>query len=967
MARQWKHVKRYGQDQESKPEPTHRRDIDNRNTQASGDRTNQRDQEDSIEQDRRRRIEQTKNGRFVGFQAVRSSQNAAVPSEKAQSRGFQGQRLSRERPLIGNVSRENNSASKKEEPQERPSHAQRQREIGHISRFSESPKYHQYEQDSADRPSPVFQSSHAPSQDFRLGKGTKSPVTDTVSKGGMTRWLPQFHTNDLARPAQKRQVQGNLTADADWLESMSLKRRQTDGYISNPGSRDPYAPSASVSPSPDGNAQADTVLGNYNNQNSDNPVHSVPETYAQPQSVIKHSDKFIRKDTRSRSRNNPSDSSVSSYLNHSSNSVTPYAYSQRSRKPRSTQDDYEDQAFEYDEDQDEARRRRREQRKKEKAAQKRALPPTPIYLPEFITVGNLAKVLRVRVDQFTRKMQDLGFEDTNNDHLLDAEVAGLIAAEFNFEPVIDTDSENQDLQARPPAEDKSVLPPRPPIVTIMGHVDHGKTTLLDYLRKSSVAASEHGGITQHIGAFSVSMPGGRLITFLDTPGHAAFLSMRQRGANVTDIVILVVAADDSVKPQTVEAIKHAKAANVPIIVAINKIDKEDKNVDRVKQDLARYGVEIEDYGGDTQAVYVSGKTGQGLSELEENVVALADILDMRAEVDGQAEGWILEAATKKAGRVATVLVRRGTIRQGDVIVAGSTWAKIRTLKNEAGVQVPHAGPGTPVEVDGWKDQPAAGDEVLQATSEQQAKSAIDYRLTRVEKEQMAADTSAINESRRLEQEKRESLANASTASPTTAPGVSPGDQLADSQPPLAPSDQEPASTTLPLVLKADVSGSVEACVNAVTGLGSASVNILILRSSVGPISESDITFAASSGAQIVSFNQTTTPEMYRLAERESVRLVEENIIYRLTDQVKARLEALLPEKVETRVTGEAEIAKPFEIGVGGRKKVLVAGCRVRNGVISRANKVKVLRGGEGGENVFDGEFPLKFLHGFWKW
>ncbi|KAL8711914.1 MAG: hypothetical protein Q9225_007043 [Loekoesia sp. 1 TL-2023] len=450
------------------------------------------------------------------------------------------------------------------------------------------------------------------------------------------------------------------------------------------------------------------------------------------------------------------------------------------------------------------------------------------------------------------------------------------------------------------------------------------------------------------------MPGGRLITFLDTPGHAAFLSMRQRGANVTDIVILVVAADDSVKPQTVEAIKHAQAAKVPMIVAINKVDKEDKNVDRVKQDLARYGVEIEDFGGDTQVVCVSGKTGQGLDELEENVVALADILDMRAEAHGQAEGWVLEGATKKAGRVATVLVRRGTVRRGDIIVAGSTWAKIKSLKNEAGTQVSHAGPGTPVEVDGWKDQPTAGDEVLQATSEQQAKSAVDHRLAKAEREQMAADMSAVNESRRLEQEKREALADASIASSRAVTDTPASDQPTDSQSSVSTTTQEPTITTLPLLLKADVSGSVEACVNAITGLGTATISPLILRSSVGPISESDITFAVSAGAQIVSFNQTTTPEMSRLAEREGVKLVEENIIYRLTDLVKGRLEELLPEKVEHRVVGEAEIAKPFEIGIGGRKKMLVAGCRVRNGVVSRANKVKVLRGGEGGECVFDG-------------
>ncbi|KAL8803114.1 MAG: hypothetical protein Q9182_003364 [Xanthomendoza sp. 2 TL-2023] len=628
----------------------------------------------------------------------------------------------------------------------------------------------------------------------------------------------------------------------------------------------------------------------------------------------------------------------------SSNVRTPYDRSSGRRKPRYKQMRDEEHDLD-DEDQYEIRERRRERRIKEKAVQTRALPPKPIFLPEYISVGNLARVLRVRVEDFSDKMQSLGFEETNHDHVLDSEVAGLIAAEFNFESIVDTVSESQDLQARPPAEDQSLLPSRPPIVTIMGHVDHGKTTLLDYLRKSSVAASEHGGITQHIGAFSVPMAGGRQITFLDTPGHAAFLSMRQRGANVTDIVILVVAADDSVKPQTVEAIKHAQAAKVPMIVAINKIDKEDKNIDRVKQDLARYGVEIEDFGGDTQTVCVSGKTGQGIDELEDAIVALADLLDMRAESGGQAEGWVIEATTKKAGRVATVLVKRGTMRRGDIIVAGSTWARVRTLKNEAGVQVIHAGPGIPVEVGGWKDQPIAGDEVLEAESEQQAKSTVAFRIAQAEKARMATDMSAVNETRRLEQEKREAVEFDSTTDTTLPAKVT-------TETPSFAAPAKDATITLPLLLKADVSGSIEACLNAITALGTPTIFPQILRSAVGPISESDISLAASSGAQIVNFNQTTTGDMVRLAERENVKLVEENVIYRLMDLVKGALEMLLPPKIEVKVLGEAEVAKGFEIGIGGRKKMWVAGCKVRNGAVGRNGKVRVLRGGA---SVFEGQ------------
>ena len=610
---------------------------------------------------------------------------------------------------------------------------------------------------------------------------------------------------------------------------------------------------------------------------------------------------------------------------------------------------------EFDDDDDlhaERRSQRKKQREKAKVAQKVGVPPTPIYLPEFISVSNLAGVLRVRVEDFLHKMKDLGFEETNNDHILDAETAGLVAAEFNFEPIIER-IEDQDLVALPPAEDKSILPARPPVVTIMGHVDHGKTTLLDYLRKSSVAASEHGGITQHIGAFSVPMPGGRLVTFLDTPGHEAFLSMRQRGANVTDIVILVVAADDSVKPQTIEAIKHAQAAKVPMIVAVNKIDKEDSDVQRVKQDLARYGVEIEDYGGDTQVVCVSGKTGQGMEELEDAAVALADILDMRAEVNGQTEGWVLEATTKKAGRVATILVRRGTLRPGDFIVAGTSWARVRSLRNEAGAMVPSAGPGTPVEVDGWREQPAAGDEAIQAPDEQKAKSVISYRLEASNRKKMAADMEAVNETRRLEQEKREQLEKAAALAETN-----PNAPTASSQTQTPPTSS-PALQEVFFIVKADVSGSVEAVTNSVSALGNSEVHPHILRSGVGPVTEFDVDHAAVAKGHIINFNTVVEGQILRMAESKDVSIINQSIIYRLVDDVKAKLGEKLPSVTTQRVLGEAEIAQIFEINTKGRVTVPVAGCKVRNGVISKTAKIRVLRDTE---VVFDGMFhPLHHI------
>ena len=594
----------------------------------------------------------------------------------------------------------------------------------------------------------------------------------------------------------------------------------------------------------------------------------------------------------------------------------------------------------------------KKERKKERAARKSAAPPTSIILPEYISVVNLAIALRVPLNRFGAKMHELGFEDTNHDHILDAETAGLIASEFNYEPNIVTPNESHDIRARPPVEDKSLLPPRPPVVTIMGHVDHGKTSLLDWLRKSSVAASEHGGITQHIGAFSVSMPSGRLITFLDTPGHAAFLDMRQRGANVTDIVILVVAADDSVKPQTLEALKHAQAAKVPIIVAVSKVDKEGLDLDRVKKDLARHGVEIEEYGGDTQVVPVSAKTGQGMVELEEAVIALADLLDFRAEKDGAAEGWVLEATKRKAGRAATVLVSRGTIRPGDVIVAGPTWTKARTLRDASGARLLTAGPGTPVEIDGWREQPKAGDQVLQAESEQQAKSAVDYRIEVAARDQMAADMAALNEARRAELQRREQKAEEKDEQPQEdkvqerGAGEESGSGSGSGSSELQAAKTQPGTKDVFFIIKADVSGSVEAVLNSVSALATSEVCPQIISSGVGPVTEFEIDHVATAGGHIISFNLDVEPSMIRRADQAGVEIISHNIIYRLIDDVKARLLEHLPPIVTLRVLGEAEIAQIFQFTVKARVQVPFAGCKVRNGVITRKGKVRVMRKGK---------------------
>ena len=591
----------------------------------------------------------------------------------------------------------------------------------------------------------------------------------------------------------------------------------------------------------------------------------------------------------------------------------------------------------------ELKRERKKLRKQEKAQDKVKASGPQIILPDFISIGNLASALKVRIEDFAHKLIDMGFDDVSHHHIVDGETAGLIAEEMGFRPIIPSKDSQDDIVALPPPTDTTFLMSRPPIVTIMGHVDHGKTTLLDWLRKSSIAASEHGGITQHIGAFTVQMSSGRSITFLDTPGHAAFLEMRARGANVTDIVILVVAADDSVKPQTIEAIKHARAAKVSIIVAISKMDKEDANAERVKQDLARQGVEVEDFGGDTQTVCVSGKTGLGMEELEESTIALADVLDVKADTTGQVEGWVLEATSKKSGKAATVLVRRGTLAVGDVLVAGQTWTRVKTLRNEAGVLVDSALPGTPVEVDGWREQPDAGAEVLQALGEQQARRAVEVRVNRAESEKLAADVVAMNEARKAEEAKRE-----------REKAIENEDSNASSE--EFRTQSTPGLTEVPFVLRADVSGSVGAIEASVLALGNSEVRPSILRSSFGPLSENDIDFAATAGGHVLSFNQPVDGIIKRMAEQMGVKVLDGNIIYRLTDDVKAILEDRLPPLITNRVTGEAEIAQVFEINLKGKKKLPVAGCKVRNGTIAKGSKVTVLRDKE---VLYDGESNLR--------
>lgn len=645
------------------------------------------------------------------------------------------------------------------------------------------------------------------------------------------------------------------------------------------------------------------------------------------------------------------------------------------RRSRYDEDDdpYEEDDYDYEEI-----RRLKAERKAQKAAKKNE--PIPIHLPELIGITALADALKIKHDVFLQQLGELGFEGVTLDSLMAGETAALVAQEYGFEPTVDLGA-SRDLKPRPPPEDPSKLPPRPPVVTIMGHVDHGKTTLLDYLRKSSVAAQEHGGITQHIGAFSVSLSSGKVITFLDTPGHAAFLTMRERGAQATDIVVLVVAADDSVKPQTLEALKHARAYHVPIVVAITKVDKHGADIALVKADLDSNGVEIEDFGGDVQVVLVSGKTGQGMEDLEENILTLSEILDLRAERDGMAEGWVLESSLKPIGRTATVLVKRGTLRPGDFIAAGLTWAKIRHMRNEAGALVEEAPPGTPVEILGWKDLPAAGDQVLQGENEDRVKDAVSYREGLYEQEKDAAAHEVIAEQRRQHQEKRareRAVIEASGLKTSTssvggvwnnrkAAQVNQAKQqaielaaAAEAEYASAQGDQEGVAKMVNFVVKGDVHGSVEAVCAAILELGNHEVRPRVLRSAAGPVTEFDVEHAAASGSTIVNFATTTPPHVARLAEENGVRILDHNVIYRLVDDITAQLSSHLAPDVSSRVLGEAEVLQIFPINFQGRKYKNVAGCRVRHGVVSRTALYRIHRGSE---KIFDGEFPpfLSFL------
>ncbi|WVF66881.1 translation initiation factor IF-2 [Kwoniella sp. CBS 6097] len=600
-----------------------------------------------------------------------------------------------------------------------------------------------------------------------------------------------------------------------------------------------------------------------------------------------------------------------------------------------------------------------------------------VYIPRTVSTANLAKIFGVKLFHLQTRMMrlDMSEDQRRSDYLLNAEQACDIAIEYGFNPVVD-DEASFDIYPDPDPTDMTSQPLRPPVVTIMGHVDHGKTTLLDSLRHTSVAASEAGGITQHIGAFSVplssllpsapstSTSSAATITFLDTPGHAAFTAMRARGTSVTDIVVLVVAADDGVMPQTKEVIELVKSEGdkVGMVVAINKCDKPGIDLNKVKSALGAEGVHLEEDGGDTPSVQVSGLTKLGLDNLVETLSTLAEIRDLRARKEGKAEGYVLESRVDKGrGNVATVLVSKGTLRTGASIVAGQTWCRVRQMQDDKGKAIREALPGTPVSITGWKDLPSAGDELLEAVKgEDEAKKAVNNRKRDEERKRLMADVEQINAKRREERLRLEAEAAAAEAAENGETG-----EGAENEAGAAAKAKEDERKMLRLVIKADVSGTVEAVVGSLEHIGNKEAGVKIIHTGVGDVTESDVALAQASDATVIGFNVSAARSIQTSARSSNVPLQLESVIYRLIDSVRTNVAALLPPKIEYSVKGEASVIQLFEINMKRKQMKTIAGCRVNNGIIDRNQGVRVLRGkDEQGERkvVYEGTIEtLKHL------
>ena len=541
-----------------------------------------------------------------------------------------------------------------------------------------------------------------------------------------------------------------------------------------------------------------------------------------------------------------------------------------------------------------------------------------VQLPETIVVSELANRMAERAADVVKSLMKMGMMVTMN-QAIDADTAELVIEEFGHKAVRVSDADVE--QAIETVQDADTdLQVRPPIVTIMGHVDHGKTSLLDAIRKANVVSGEAGGITQHIGAYQVTTEGGHKLTFLDTPGHAAFTSMRARGANVTDIVVLVVAADDAVMPQTIEAIHHAKAAKVPLIVAINKMDKHGADATKVRTDLLQHEIVVEAMSGDVQDVEVSAKTGMGLENLLEAIGLQAEILELRANPNRAASGAVIEAKLDVGrGPVATVLVQNGTLRKGDIFVVGEQWGKVRALVNDQGERIDEAGPSVPVEVLGLSGTPSAGDTLNVVETEAQAREIADYRIKTAKDKRAAAGAATT-----LEQLMAKAKADMDVAE-------------------------------LPVLVKADVQGSAEAIVQALEKVGNEEVRVRVLSYGVGAITDTDVSLAEASKCPIIGFNVRANASARNSAHQKGVELRYYSIIYDLVDDIKQAASGLLKAEIREHFIGYAQIKEVFKItGIGN-----VAGCLVTEGVARRSAGVRLLR-----DNVVIHEGTLKTLKRF---
>ena len=566
-------------------------------------------------------------------------------------------------------------------------------------------------------------------------------------------------------------------------------------------------------------------------------------------------------------------------------------------------------------------RRRREKQLRAQQVSQPHQPPKKVVrevvVPETILVQDLANRMAVRTVDVIKALMKMGVMATAHQPL-DADTAELIVEEFGHS-VKRVTAADVEIGLKGDEDKEDELQARPPVVTIMGHVDHGKTSLLDALRETDVVAHEAGGITQHIGAYQINLGSGDKITFIDTPGHAAFTEMRSRGADVTDIVILVVAADDGIKEQTVEAINHAKSAAVPIIVAINKMDRPEANPERVKQEMLQHELVVEGLGGDILAVEVSAKEKTGLDKLLEAILLQAELLELKANPNRSAEGVVVEAKVEKGrGSVATVLIQRGTLRVGDIFVAGSEWGKVRALANERGETLSEALPAMPVEVLGLNGTPLAGDEFTVVENDARAREVADFR-------------------QRTKREAEIALTNRSSL-----------EQMMDKI--KAGETQE-----MPVVIKSDVQGSVEAIVQSLEKLGNEEVKVRVLHVGVGGINESDVTLARATSAMIIAFNVRANPQARDMARRDGIDIRYYSIIYNVIDDVKAALSGLLAPTQREAFLGYAEIREVFNITKIGK----VAGCMVTEGLVRRGAKVRLLR-----DNVVIHAGTLKSLRRF---